>query len=116
MFFMNPLPPASKNNTRKSSCNTGINYTGNKMAVRIIDTEISHWYQRHRRQILSTVPLVLLIPVAKLPLASTKPVANLQSVSTTPVLPPVSTTPPAANTLLSITESLNSTFFWRMQA
>ncbi len=44
-----------------------------------------HRYQRHRRQILPPVSLVLLIPVANLPPVSTIPAANLPSVSTTPV-------------------------------
>jgi hypothetical protein len=58
-----------------------------------------HWYQRHWRQILPQVSLVLLIPVANLPPVSMMPAANLPLVSTTPVanLPPVSVTPVANN-------------------
>ncbi len=42
-------------------------------------------YQRHRRQILLPVPLVLLTPVANFPPVSTILSANLPPVSTTPV-------------------------------
>ncbi len=44
-----------------------------------------HRCQRHRRQILPPVSLVLLIPVANLSPVSTTPAANLPPVSTTPV-------------------------------
>jgi hypothetical protein len=48
--------------------------------------QICHRYQRHWRQILPPVPLVLLTPVANLPLpVSTIPVSNLPLVSLTPV-------------------------------
>ncbi len=82
---------------RKSWCTTGINDTGGKFATGVNDTGgniaagindtggICHRYQRHRRQILPPVSLVLLIPVANLPPVSTIPVANLPPVSTTPV-------------------------------
>ncbi len=43
----------------------------------------SRRYQRHRRQILPPVPLVLLTPVANLPPVSTILAANLPPVSTT---------------------------------
>jgi hypothetical protein len=57
------------------------------MAAGINDTRrhICHRYQRHRRQILPPVLLVLLIPVANLPPVSTILAANLPPVSTTPV-------------------------------
>jgi hypothetical protein len=51
---------------RKSKCTTSINDTG----------AIFHRCQRHRRQILPPVLLVLLIPVANLPPVSTIPAAN----------------------------------------
>ncbi len=67
-------------------------------------------YQRHRRQILPPVPLVLLTPVAYLPPVSTIPAANLPPVSTTlvanchryqrhrrQICQPVSLTPVAKN-------------------
>ncbi len=47
--------------------------------------KVDHRYQRHRRQILPPVSLVLLIPEATLPPVSTIPAANLPPVSTTPV-------------------------------
>ncbi len=47
--------------------------------------KVDHRYQRHRRQILPPVSLVLLIPVANLPPVSTIPAANLLPVSLTPV-------------------------------
>ncbi len=50
-----------------------------------IPAAICHRYQRHRRQVLPPVPLVLLTPVANLPPVSTIPAANLPPVSTTPV-------------------------------
>ncbi len=70
----------------------GISYTGGKFATGINDTggKFCHryqrhrwqilpqvsWYLRHRRQILLTVSLVLLIPVTTLPPVSTIPAAN----------------------------------------
>jgi hypothetical protein len=52
---------------------------------RYSQVKVHHWCQRHRWQILPTVPLVLLTPVANLPPVSTIPAANLLPVSTTPV-------------------------------
>jgi hypothetical protein len=61
---------------RKSRCTTGVNDTGGKFATGVNDTggklppvsrhgqQICHRYQRHRRQILRPVPLVLLTPAA----------------------------------------------------
>ena len=59
---------------------------------RYSQVKVHHRCQRHRRQNLRPVSLVLLIPVANLP-----PVSTTLAVSTTPVanLPPVSTTPAA---------------------
>ncbi len=51
--------------------------------------QIFHRYQRHQRQILPPVPLVLLTPVANLLPVSTMLAANLPPVSMTPVSTPV---------------------------
>jgi hypothetical protein len=48
--------------------------------------QIYYWYEQHRRQILPPVPLMMLIPVAKLLPVSTILAANFPSVSTTPVV------------------------------
>ncbi len=52
---------------------------------RYSQVKVHHRCQRHRWQILPSVPLVLLIPVANLPPVSTILAANLPPVSTTPV-------------------------------
>ncbi len=68
---------------------------------RYSQVKVHHRYQRHRRQTLRPVPLVLLIPVANLPPVSTTSAANLPPVFAAGIndtggnLPPVSTTPAA---------------------
>ncbi len=73
---------------RKSRCTTGDNDTGGKFATGVNNTggklppvsttPAANWprYQRHPRQILPPVPLVLLTPAANLPPVSTTLVAN----------------------------------------
>jgi len=65
----------------------GVNDAGGKIAAGINDTggKFASGIKRHRRQILPSVSLVLLTPVANLPLVSAIPAANLPPVSTTPV-------------------------------
>ncbi len=71
---------------RKSRCTTGTkkllaNFPPVSTTVHRWQIEMCHRYQRHRRQILPPVQLMLLIPVTNLPPVS----ANLSPVSTTPV-------------------------------
>ncbi len=60
IFFMNHLPPSPENNTRVIS-----NFFENMW--RYSQVKVHHQYQRHQRQILQPVPLVLLILVANFP-------------------------------------------------
>jgi hypothetical protein len=96
---------------RKSRCTTSINDTGGKFATGVNNTgckivagindtggKFCHRYQQYRRQILPPVSLVLLIPLANMPLVSTTPAANL---------PPVSTIP-AANFSTSLTSVVDT--------
>jgi hypothetical protein len=63
---------------------------------RYSQVKVHHRYQRHRRQILPPVLLVLLIPVTNLPPVATIPAANCAGFNNTGgKLPPVSTTPAA---------------------
>jgi hypothetical protein len=66
---MNHLPQAPENNTRVIS-----NFFQNLQ--RYLQVKVHHRNQRHRWQILPPVPLVLLLPVANLPLVSRIPAAN----------------------------------------
>ncbi len=83
--------PKIRGDIRKSRCTTGVNDTGGNdiggklPPVSTTPAQICHRYQRHRRQILPPVLLVLLTPVANLPPVSTIAAANLPPVSTTPV-------------------------------
>ncbi len=72
------FPQAPDNNIRIIS-----NFFENSR--RYSHVKVHHWYQRHRRQILPPVPLVLLTPVANLPTVSTIPAENLPPVSMTPL-------------------------------
>ncbi len=54
-------------------------------SLRYSQVKVHHRCQRHRRQILPPVPLVLLTPVENLPPVSTIPAASLPPVLLTPV-------------------------------
>ena len=63
------FPQAPENNSRVI-----LNFFENSR--RYSQVQVHHRYQRHRQQIFPPVPLVLLIPLANLPLVSTILAAN----------------------------------------
>jgi hypothetical protein len=69
VFFMNQFPPSPEYHIRTVS-----NFSENLR--RYSQVKVHHRYQRHWRQILPPVLLVLLIPVANLPPVSMILVAN----------------------------------------